>query len=107
MRGFKNFFIFKRGFDDEETGVILDLIIRSPIYHVSKISAPIFLLHRNGNPVVRETEAMDFYKAMLAAGKACSLVVRDKMLENDEQIISYKEVLFETESWLDNLMRKE
>lgn len=83
------------------------LTIRSPIYHVSKISTPIFLLHRNGNPVVCETEAIDFYNAMLAAGKECSLMLKDRMLGDDAQKLSYKEILFETESWLDGLMQKE
>ena len=83
------------------------LTIRSPIYHLSKISSPLFLLHRNGNPVVQETEVIDFYHAMLAAGKECCLVLRDKMLEDDAQKLSYQEILSETESWLDALMKKE
>lgn len=83
------------------------LTIRSPIYHLSKISTPIFLLHRRGNPVVSDTEAIDFYNAMLATGKECYLVVREKGLEDDEQKLAYKEILLETESWLDSLMQKE
>jgi hypothetical protein len=83
------------------------LIARSPIYHVLKIATPIFLLHRKGNPVVNETEVVDFYQAMLGAGKECYLALKDKTLDDDEMKLSYKEILSETELWLDSLMQKE
>ena len=76
------------------------LIVRSPLYHISKITAPIFLLHRRGNPIINEQEAIDFHKAMLAAGKECHLVIKDKTLSSDEQKLSFEEILLETESWL-------
>jgi len=81
------------------------LIDRSPIYHISDIATPIFLLHRKGHPVVNEKEAMDFYEAMLAAGKECHLVIKDRNPGSDEQKLSYEEILTETESWLDNIMK--
>lgn len=82
------------------------LVIRSPIHHVSSVSAPIFLLHRKGNPVIHEKEAVDFYQAMIAAGKECYLTLRDKTPEVDAMKISFKEILDETESWIDRLMYK-
>ena len=44
---------------------------------------------------------------MLAAGKECTLVLKDKMVGDDAQKLSYQEILLETESWLDRLLQKE
>ncbi|NGX45801.1 MAG: hypothetical protein K940chlam2_00981 [Chlamydiae bacterium] len=81
-----------------------DLIVRSPLYHVSEMSAPLFLLHRKGNPIVSEQEAVDFHDAMLAAGKECFLVIKDKTPTDDEQQLSFEEILIEAESWIDEQM---
>lgn len=83
------------------------LMFRSPLHHISNISAPIFLLHRNGNPMVNENEVIDFHKAMLEAGKKCQLILKDKMMGDDDMKLSYEEVLLEAESWLDDLMQQE
>jgi len=81
-----------------------DLIFRSPLYHVSSISAPLFLLHRKGNPMVSEQEAVDFHSAMLAAGKECFLVLKDRTYTDDMQKLSFEEILEESESWIDEHM---
>ena len=81
------------------------LAARSAILHIISIDAPVFLLHRKGNPIVGDEEVVDFYHAMLAAGKECYLSIKDKIPEVDAQKLSYEEVLAETEVWVDSNMR--
>jgi dipeptidyl aminopeptidase/acylaminoacyl peptidase len=76
------------------------LEIRSATAHISTINAPLYLLHRKGNPVINEGEAIDFYQAMIAAGKECYLSLKDKTPESDAQRLSYQEVLSDTEEWI-------
>ena len=93
---------YKLDFDSDE-----DLTFRSPICHVSEISAPVFILHRNGNPLVSENEVIDFHHAMRKAGKECRVVLKDKMVGDDDMKLSYDEILSASESWLDGLMQQE
>jgi len=92
---------YKIDLDDEEA-----FIARSPIYHISTISAPLFLLHRLSNPIVNHQEAIDFHDAMLRAGKVCHLCIKESTPEADPQILTYEEVLAETEVWIDQLMSR-
>jgi len=78
------------------------LMLRSPLYHVSDITTPLFLLHRKGNPLVSEQEAIDFHEAMLTARKECHLALKERTPGSDEQKLSYKEILEETEEWLES-----
>ncbi len=82
------------------------LLFRSPIYRISEITAPIFILHRKGNPMISEKEAIDFQEAMIAAGKECHLVVKDRTPGSDEQKLSFEEILMETEFWLEGHIKK-
>lgn len=81
------------------------LRMRSPLYHISKMSAPLFLLHRENNPCISHLEAADFCNAMHDAGKDCHLVIREKTVDSHEQRISYEEILLEAEDWLESLMK--
>jgi dipeptidyl aminopeptidase/acylaminoacyl peptidase len=81
------------------------LAARSAILHITSIDAPVFLLHRKGNPIVGKEEVVDFFHAMLAAGKECYLSLKEKTPEVDAQKLSYEEVLAETEEWVDSNMR--
>lgn len=82
------------------------LAARSAILHTTSIDAPVFLLHRKGNPIVGEEEVVDFYHAMLAVEKECYLTLKEKTLEVDAQKLTYEEVLAETEEWVDCNMQK-
>lgn len=90
---------------DLDMNDIKALEVRSPILHIPTIHNPVYLLHRKGNPAVKEQEVVDFYNEMLRAGKECYLTFEDKDEEN-KQKISYVEVLAETEKWVDSKMQQ-
>ncbi|MFA6916797.1 MAG: alpha/beta fold hydrolase [Parachlamydiales bacterium] len=83
---------------------LASLKYRSAIEHIEKINTPLFLLHRKGNPMISEQEAIEFHNAMLNAGKECYLSIRERSETDDTQIISYEEVLIEAETWIDSCM---
>lgn len=80
------------------------LAARSPILHIATINTPVFLIHRKGNPVITESEVIDFYQAMLKAGKECHLSLKENTPDLDPQKITSEEILNETESWVDHQM---
>lgn len=80
------------------------LQIRSPIYYVDSIQAPLFLLHRRGNPEVSELEVEEFYLKVRDAGKECRFVIREKTPEGEARKISFEEVMLEASDWIDDHM---
>ena len=64
--------------------------------------APVYLLHRDGNPVIQVEEVQSFYQAMLENEKNCTLSILESTPENDSQILSYEEILRETERWIEH-----
>lgn len=77
---------------------------RSPLEYVHAIETSIFVLHRDGNPVIPVDEAVRFAEAMRHAGKECCLSILPKHPGVDEQKISYEEILDEAEDWIDAQM---
>jgi len=82
----------------------LSLMARSPIYHIDKITAPIFLLHRKQHPTFDEQDAIAFHQAMLAEGKECQLVIKDKSPGQNTLNFSLREVMKECGSWLSDFV---
>ncbi|MDN3507008.1 MAG: alpha/beta hydrolase [Simkaniaceae bacterium] len=82
-----------------------ELIVRSPICHIRKISTAILLLHRRGNPIVNEQEVVDFYDAMIGHEKECEIVLKDRAPGDDEQKFSIDEILLASETWIDDHMQ--
>ncbi len=78
--------------------------IRSPIEQTLLINTPIFILHRDANPIIHVDEITDFAKAMTLVGKECIVSILPKSPEADVQKISYQEILQETERWVDTKM---
>lgn len=77
---------------------------RSPIEYISFIKTPAFILHREGNPIINESEVLDFVEAMQSAGNECLCSIRRKTPKADVQKLSYEEILLESEEWLDHHM---
>lgn len=75
--------------------------IRSPIEQISYIHAPVYLLHREDNPVIPEEEVLLFREKMRAAGKKVALSIKEKTEGADLQKLTYEEILEETECWID------
>ena len=67
--------------------------MRSPIEYISFIKTPAFILHREGNPIINETEVLDFVEAMQSAGDECVCSIRRKTPDTDIQKLSYEEIL--------------
>lgn len=75
--------------------------IRSPLAHVSSIKSPIFILHREGNPMVDTDEILSFVEAMTNHNKECAFSILKKTPESDVQKPSFDEIIKETENWID------
>ncbi|HSX13120.1 MAG TPA: alpha/beta fold hydrolase [Chlamydiales bacterium] len=82
-----------------------DFKIRSPIESIPYINAPIFVLHRDENPIVSPEEVIGFVEAMKKAGKECRLSILAKQEDSDIQKLTYDEIIQETETWIDAMMR--
>ena len=81
-----------------------DLIARSPLYHIPKISSPLFLLHIEGSCIIKEAEVLEFQQAMLDANKPCELFIKKRTQEKGKQDFSFEEILSETEEWIENFL---
>ena len=75
--------------------------IRSPRAFVSLIKTPIFILHREDNPIVNTDEVMSFVEAMRHLNKECAYAMMKKTPESDVQKLSFDEIIEETEDWMD------
>ena len=78
--------------------------IRSPIEYAACIKSKLFLLHRESNPVIPEAEVLCFAEAMKNGGNACAVSVLKRTEQSDPQILSFEEILLESEQWLDDQM---
>jgi dipeptidyl aminopeptidase/acylaminoacyl peptidase len=79
----------------------IDFRIRSPIEYVGTIKTPLFLLHRERNPIISTDEVAKFAEAMKTAGNECPFIIVPKGPETHEQNISYDELMLHTEKWVD------
>jgi len=80
-----------------------DFKVRSPLEYVSDIKSEVILLHREETPYFPLKEAAGFVEAMKRAGKECILSTLPPSSSTDENrrgIISYEEILLETEEWI-------
>jgi predicted alpha/beta-fold hydrolase len=78
--------------------------VRSPIAQVPYIDVPIFILHREKNPLVSEREVYDFADAMKNAGKECCVSIRPKTSDSHFEIIEVEELFEDAETWIDHHM---
>lgn len=78
-----------------------DLKIRSPIEYVRDIKSSLFILHREGNPIIPEVEVIRFCDAMRQAEKDCKVSILPKGPGKHEQMPSYAEIMQEAEGWID------
>ena len=79
--------------------------VRSPIAQVSFINTPVFLLHRDKNPYIRDEEVNDFVDTMKKYGKECYLSIKPKTREKHYSIIDDTEIIEDTDEWIESHMK--
>lgn len=84
-------------------GFILDfteeeLEIRSPMAYLSQMRTPLFLLHRHGNPVVKDEEVELFSEYVNRFGGECVLAIVKE--EGHREKITHEQLIREAEEWI-------
>lgn len=76
--------------------------IRSPKERISSLDTPVYIVYREGNPVISFDEVRGFAQSMKEAGKECLFLMKKKTPELDEQKLSSEETCPEIEEWVDH-----
>lgn len=76
-----------------------EIRIRSPMEHVSSIGCPLFLLHRELNPLVTASEVVCFKESVNSSGGDCTTVFLSG--GDADQKISYKEFVEIAGEWIE------